>query len=350
MKLRRIAPAVIGLWTATACSSIAVSPSVVRSAASYNSNATNSNATGSTLYAFSPEKLLVAAYANGGSGDVRPISLLEGSKTKLSTGNGMAVDSDGTLYVVVYASASSASPLKLLVFAPGARGNAMPERTAVLNGGLLAGYASGLALDGHGNFWISDIGKLLRFSTSAKGEAYPNASVTLQLDTPDGFMAAHSANVAVDSTGNVYCACTVVFQQEQAIGISEYSLRRGKRAKLVRSFYDFNLPEVPPSSIAVDPAGVMYLASSLPNSGVFAYDATTKSGHVIYNRRFTSGSGTIISSLATDTSGNVYVAAESRVMVFGPNANGHVRPMRSIVDKKHLHYGTGDYGSLLSVH
>jgi sugar lactone lactonase YvrE len=344
MKLRRITPAVIALWTATACSSIAVSPSVVRSAAS-----NNSNATGSTLYAFSPDKPLVAAYANGGSGDVRPISLLEGSETQLSTGNGMAVDSDGTLYVVVYDSASSTSPLKLLVFAPGARGNAMPERTAVLNGGLLAGYASGLALDGHGNFWISDIGKLLRFPTSAKGNANPNASITLQLDTPDGFMAAHSANVAVDSTGNVYCACTVVFQQEQAIGISEYSLRRGKKAKLVRSFYDFNLPEVPPSSIAVDPSGVMYLASSLPNSGVFAYDATTKSGHVIYNRRFTSGSGTIISSLATDASGSVYVAAESRVMVFGPNANGHVRPIRSIVDKKHLHYGTGDYGSLLSV-
>jgi hypothetical protein len=261
----------------------------------------------------------------------------------------MAVDSDGTLYVVVYDSVSSTSPLKLLVFAPGARGNAMPERTAVLNGGLLAGYASGLALDGHGNFWISDIGKLLRFSTSARGEANPNASITLQLDTPDGFMPANSSNVAVDSTGNVYCSCTVVFQGAQAIGISEYSLRR-KKAKLVRSFYDFHLPEVPPSSIAVDPTGVMYLASSLPNTGVFAYDATTKSGNVTYNRRFTSGSGTIVSSLTTDTSGNVYIATDSRVMVFGPNANGHVRPLRSIVDKKHLHYGTGDYGSLLSVH
>jgi len=345
MKFRSVSTIVFALWIATACSSIAVSPSVVRSAASYNSNAT-----GSTLYAFSPEKPLVAAYTNGGSHDVKPVSLLEGSKTQLSTGNGMAVGSDGTLYVVVYDSASSASPLKLLVFAPGAQGNAMPERTAVLKGGLLAGYASGLALDGHGNFWISDIGKLLRFSTSAEGSANPNASITLELDTPDGFMAAHSANVAVDSTGNVYCACTVVFQQEQAIGISEYALRRGKRAKLVRSFYDFNLPEVPPSSIAVDPSGVMYLASSLPNSGVFAYDATTKSGHVIYNRRFTAGSRTIVSSLTTDASGNVYVAAESRVMVFGPKANGHARPMRSIVDKKYLHYGTADYGSLLSVH
>jgi sugar lactone lactonase YvrE len=345
MKLRRVAPAVFVIWIATACSSTAVSPSVVRPAASYNSNAT-----GSTLYAFSPEKPLVAAYANGGSRDVRPISVLGGSKTQLSTGNGMAVDSDGTLYVVVYDSTSSTSPLKLLVFAPGSRGNALPERTAVLNGGLLAGYAAGLALDGHGNFWISDIGKLLRFSTSAKGAANPNASITLQLDTPDGLMDANSSNVAVDSTGNVYCSCTVVFQGMQAIGISEYSLRRGKRAKLVRSFYDFNLPEVPPSSIAVDPSGVMYLASSLPNSGVFAYDATTRSGHVIYNRRFTAGSGTIISSLTTDALGNVYVAAGARVMVFGPNANGHVRPMRSIVDKKHLDYSTSDYGSLLSVH
>jgi sugar lactone lactonase YvrE len=309
----------------------------------------DASAASTVLYAFSPEKSLVASYSVGPH-DARPISILRGSKTQLSTGNGMAVDTDGTTYVIVYKSGSSGSPIKLLVFPPNARGNVAPERTAVLQGPILPGYAVGLALDGRGNFWITAIGKLLRYPTSAQGTATPNASIDLKLDTPDGLMPANASNVAVDSTGNVYCSCTVVFQGNQAIGISEYAIASTSLSALVRSFYDFSLPEVPPASIAIDGSGTIYLASSLPNTGVFAYGPKTGSGQVHYTRRFVSGSGTMVSSLTTDASGKVYVAAASRIMVFGSKANGHVRPIRSIDDPKHLDYTTGTYGTLLNVH
>ncbi len=261
----------------------------------------------------------------------------------------MAVDTDGTLYVLVQATGSSGTTMELLAYPPGANGNTPPERTATLEGPIIPGYAVGLALDGHGNFWISAIQKLLRYPTTAQGNIEPNASIRVHLATPDGMMAANSSNVAVDAKGDVYSTCTVVYMGAQAIGVSEYRVGRAKRAKLVRSFYDLNLPEVPPSSIAIDPNGIIYLASSLPASGVFAYEPGTKSGNVNYSRRFVGPISKQISSIATDSSGNVYVAAASEIMVFGPKARGHVRPKRRIVDPDDLHYSSGDYGTLLDV-
>lgn len=308
-----------------------------------------SSASGPVVYAFSPDKALVASYPAGADGRTKPISVLEGAKTQLSVGNGMAIGGDGTIYVIVYGAGSSHSPLRLLVFPPNAQGDAAPERTAVLRGPVLAGYAPGLALDGRGNFWVAAIGKLLRYPTSAQGRVRPNASITLELDTPDGYMPANAANVALDAAGNIYCACALVYHGNQAIGVSEYTLAKGK-ATLVRSFYDFTLPEVPPSSIAIDASGSIYLASSLPNTGVFVYGPQTGSGLVTPTRRFSWGSGVSIRTIATDASGDVYAGADARIAVLGPKSNGHVRPLRTIVDPRHLDYISGTYGTLLNLH
>ena len=292
----------------------------------------------------------MAVYADGGIPLHSPLSVLEGNETQLAAGNGMAVDRDGTIYFVVYDSVSSGSPLKLLAFSPASQGNVPPERVAVLKGPVLAGYAVGMALDGFGNFWISAIGKVLRYPTSASGNVKPNASIALQLQTPDGLMPANASNVATDAAGNVYCSCTVVYHGSQASGVSEYSLGVRGKSKLVRSFYDLNLPEVPPSSIAVAPSGTIYLASTLPNTGIFAYDTGSTSGSLHYSRRFVSGSGTAIFSVTTDAAGRVYAASGSRVMVFSAHAKGHVRPVRVFKDPRDLDYAYGDYGTLLSVH
>jgi sugar lactone lactonase YvrE len=334
--------AIGALASLEACSPIALSPNVASEAVRAVRAGTQSH-----LYAFAPNEPLLAIYNDRFAHVRAPLAVLQGNETQLSTGNGMAVDSDGTIYFVVYS--GSSAPLEFLAFAPGAQGNVAPERTAVLKGPVLAGHANGLALDGHGNFWVSAIGKLLRYSTSAQRTARPNASIALKLQTPDGLMPANGSNVAVDSAGHVYCSCTVVYRGAQAIGVSEYAVDSHGKGRLVRSFYDFNLPEVPPSSIAVDPSGTIYLASSWPNSGIYAYRAGTNSGKVEYTRRFINGSDTNVYSLATDAAGEVYAAEGARILVFGANANGHVRPIRTINDPEHLDYANGDYGTLLEV-
>jgi hypothetical protein len=341
-RLAFAAAAVTVLACSVGCAPLGVSPQITPASAWRSANVVHA-----TVHAFSPGKALIASYQLGVSRETKPIGVLKGARTQLSQGNGMAVDADGTTYAVVYNAASSGSPIKLLVFAPNAHGDAAPERSAVLKGPLLAGYAVGLALDGHGNFWITAVGKLLRYSTSARRVARPNASIALQLYTPGGIMAAHASNVAVDAAGNIYCACTVVFRGAQAIGVSEYALDSRRRASLVRSFYDFSLPEVPPASITVDPKGTIYLASSLPNTGVFAYGPTTKSGDVHYARRFVGPPGTSIFSITNDPAGNVYIATGARILIYGPQANGQAHPVGTIRDPKNLDYTTGDYGTLL---
>ena len=280
----------------------------------------------------------------------KPVSVLAGNNTELGVGNGMAIDSDGSAYVIVYANASTKSPLHFLAFEPNARGNVAPERLTTLQGGLLAGYAVGLALDGHGNFWISDIDKLMRYPLLAGKKAMPNGSIRLELQTPDGLLSAHSANVATDSLGNVYCACSVVYRGNQASGVSEYAEAAKGKFRLVRSFYDTNLPDVPASTIAVDHSGTIYLASTLPNTGIFANRAGRQSGLVHDWRHFISDSATITYSLTTDSAGRVYAAAPGSIIVFGPHANGLVRPERTIDDPRHIDYSGNDYGTLLSLY
>lgn len=299
-----------------ACAPLTASPNVALPVG------VRSSTTSESLYAFVPRKPLMAVYADGATPLRGPLSVLEGNETQLADGNGMAVDGDGTIYFVVYDSASSGSPIELLAFAPGSQGNVAPERVAVLKGPVLAGYAVGMALDGSGNFWISAIGKLLRYPTSASGNVKPSVSIALRLQTPDGLMPANASNVATDSAGNVYCSCHVAYRGAWASGVSEYSPEARGKFKLVRSFYDLTLPEVPPSSIAVAPLGTIYLASSLPNTGVFAYDPGTESGSVLYSRRFVTGSGTMIFSLTTDAAGRVYAASGSRVMVLAHTRKG----------------------------
>src|SRR5579863_5197529 len=148
-----IASAIAALAMLQACSPIQVAPNVALL------QAHRTESTSRLVYAFSPNVPLMAVYKDATSGTAKPISALQGPNTQLATGNGMAVDSDGTIYFVVYDGTSSGSSIKLLAFAPNSYGDVAPERVAVLKGPLLAGYAVGLALDGRGNFWVSAIGK-----------------------------------------------------------------------------------------------------------------------------------------------------------------------------------------------
>jgi sugar lactone lactonase YvrE len=305
-----------------------------------------------TLYAYSPAAPLLAAYGAKASGPTKPQSLLEGPHTHLIAGNGIAVDVDGTVYVVSPIDARSASRLQLLVFAVGAHGDAPPIRTAILDAPLLPGYAVGLALDGHGNFWITGGNSgLFRFPTSATGITPPNATIHPTLDTPIGFKPANPENVVVGPEGTLYCACSALFQGQSTRGVTAYRVLRSGESTVLRSFFDPNLPEVAPSQMAIDASGTLYMASVLNETGIYAFDSKTKTGEVLNPPRI-HGSRAInyVSSLVTDAERNLYVAVGSRIAVFGPHAHGTDPPLRWISDTHHLHYSENNYGTLLALH
>ncbi len=322
-------------------------PETTRSLAS-----TSRDASAVILYAYSPAAPLLAAYGAQGSGPTKPQSLLEGPHTDLVAGNGIAVDADGTVYVVSPIDGRSTSHLQLLVFAAGAHGDAPPIRTAILDAPLVPGYAVGLALDGHRNFWITggNLG-LFRFPTTATGIARPNATIHPTLDTPIGFKPANPENVVIGPDGTLYCACSALFQGQSTRGVTAYRVGSSGESTVLRSFFDPNLPEVPPSQMAIDASGTLYLASVLNETGIYAFDSKTKTGEVLNPPRIR-GSRAIsyVSSLATDAEGNLYVAVGSRIAVFGPHARGTDPPLRWISDAHHLDYSESAYGTLLALH
>jgi sugar lactone lactonase YvrE len=185
----------------------------------------------------------VAVFAPGATGNVAPIRSISGPNTGLMASvnnlDGMAFDSAGNLYV--------ANPgANVLIFAPGANGNVAPKSVlnnvapagiaidssdrlyvtgfvGVIGGGIevfaagasgnatpintIAGNLTGLslpvgvALDGHGNIYVSDLGagKIFVFAPTASGNVPPIETISgsnTKLFEPAG--------IALDANGTVY--------------------------------------------------------------------------------------------------------------------------------------------------
>ena len=324
----------------SACSAVVTSPAMqVRS--------DSEPAASSALVAFSPaDPPLVATYNLPAHGSAKPEALLKGAHTTLSYGNGMAVGSDGTLYVV------NGSPLRLDVFAPGATGDQGPERSVRLPSTLLPGDAVGLALDGKGNFWIADEASnaLRRFSLSAVGEVKPNLSIVVSMATPAGLLKAEPKAVAVDAQGHVYCACFILLHGATASGATEYMIPEHGKPSIVRAFYNLQIPASGVREMAIDGNGTIYEAAQGEVSAtVYIFNASNAGGQVQVSRRLTNACLTNVSSLAVDAQHNLYVALPAGIAVFGPRANGGSAPERWIRDPADLHYGGDQYGTLLGV-
>ena len=309
------------------------------------------------IYAFSPLVPSVAVYSARSKGSVSANSTLQGTKTRLATGHGLAVGPDGTLYVL------AGSPPAILVYSPGAAGNDAPSEVIELPADLLADYTVGLALDGRGNVWTADTagGQFLRFPLSP-GKVRANASFSPRIATPIGMKAAHISAMAMDSEGHLYCSCGFLFHGATAFGVTEYDVTSNK-PKMLRSFYTREFQELPPSSISIDSQGTIYLASgtnvtSEYGNVIFAYGRSARSGKVGATRGIASKARKIdyISAIATDAAGNLYVANQSAypaevssIVVFPPGADGNVKAPRVIKDTHNLLYGDSVYGTLLVV-
>ena len=147
-----------------------------------------------------PSLSKVFVYAAGSNGNVAPIATISGPKTGLYSPDGVAVDSNGNIYV---ADADAAS---VFVYRAGSNGDAAPIATiSGSNTGL--SYPYGIALDSSGNIYVTGeiaasvfVYSALGSSTGLLNEA-PIATISgsnTGLDFPQG--------IAVDSSGNIYVA------------------------------------------------------------------------------------------------------------------------------------------------
>jgi hypothetical protein len=154
----------------------------------------------------------VLIFPAGAQNVATPVGILEGTQTQLAGPTGIALAGDGTLYVSNAGANSSTFDGSITVYAPGAQGNAAPTR--VISGqntrlvdpvGLTldsAGYlyvANGYFIaDGPGNNVFS--GEVLVFAPGANGNAAPVRTISgskTSFSNP-------AKGVAVDSQGWIY--------------------------------------------------------------------------------------------------------------------------------------------------
>jgi hypothetical protein len=167
---------------------------------------------------------------------------------------------------------------------------------------------------------------------------------------------AYVLGIATDEEGNVYCACEYLKASLTAQGVTEYTVQHAA-PKLVRSFYAEFL-QFPPSLIAVDGNGTLYLASETSNirSGniILVFDKDVVSGRdpsrIISSAKLGIGR---IAALTADSMGRVYVAYESthgkpeaNIAVFSNTADGDTPPLR-VIRNPAFDFGENAFGNLL---
>lgn len=99
------------------------------------------------------EPASVTIYRAGDKGDVAPIGRISGLKTRLESPNALALDSHGYIYVV-NESDSPKKPDRITIYAPGSNGDAAPVRV-IAGPATLLSHPGGVAVDSNGNLFVT---------------------------------------------------------------------------------------------------------------------------------------------------------------------------------------------------
>ena len=283
----------------------------------------------------------VIGYSANSSGSVSPtVSLTfpapEGQVPVLAT------DASGYVYIATN-SAPQAMESEVLVFAPGANGPATPVRTLLISGLI---EDSVFAVDGAGAIYVATANvttnatthSILVFAPGADGNAAPIRTIAVG----DGANPRGCSELAVDGNGDIICS----FNEVGLIQVFTNPLTGSGTLARTISTADSNpsLREI--AGLSLDPAGNIYVAATSElNIGLPATIVEFAGGTV--------GTGTPINTLATaalpsfigilnlgfDAAGNLYVyesgTADSKgdptVMRFAAAANGFASPTTEVL-------------------
>jgi sugar lactone lactonase YvrE len=253
----------------------------------------------------------ITVYATGSSGNVTPTATITGSATGLANPTAITLDASGNIYV-----ANSGSQIggvdSITVYPAGSNGNAPPSATI---SGVSTGLAVpwGIAVGSNGNMYVANDGITIGVSDSvtvyaagSNGNAAPSATITgssTGLDSPGG--------IAVDSSGNMY-----VTNDGSLYGnpdsITVYA--SGSNGNVAPSNTLFALGIGYPLGIVVDSSGNLYVANNGSAEGnvdaitVYPPNSPVPSETIGLDTALYSPAG-----ITLDLSGNVYVTNDGSV-------------------------------------
>lgn len=241
---------------------------------------------------------------------------------------GITFDSTGRMYVTSSGIPACQNLSGVLVFAPGAAGNAAPVATIV---GDKTGFTlpSGIAVDSTNAIYVSDIfeNSVSIFAPGSNGNVSPISKLSgphTEINAP--------ADIAFDASGKLYVA-------NASNAITIYSPGASGDTAPVATISGSLTGLAVPKRIKLDTAGNIYV---LNVTGGFDGSVTVyppgSNGDVAPARTITGPSTGLIhpAALAVDTAGEVFVGQfignplAPGVLVFAAGASGDVSPIRTI--------------------
>jgi sugar lactone lactonase YvrE len=148
---------------------------------------------------------MVEVFAPGSRGNVAPIARIAGADTGLRSVNDIAVDSIGNIYVAIEGINIGNIPAGILVYPAGSNGNVRPSATI---GGPDTRIQNpyGVAVDSNGNLFVAesftlDMGRVMVFPAGSKGNVKPSVVI----EGSDTRLYAPTA-ITLDAHGNLYVA------------------------------------------------------------------------------------------------------------------------------------------------
>jgi hypothetical protein len=247
----------------------------------------------------------------------------------------VAVDASGNLYV---SASTVANPTlyQVLVYAPGATGNATATRT--ITG--FSNYVVSLAVDSTGQLYALSGNTISVFAANATGNATPVRQITgsaTLLNSP--------YSLAVDSAQNIYVANTeaeniVVFSASANGNVAPTRTIAGSNTQLYYSW-----------GIAVDAAGDIFATTqnrtaSPAVSSVLEF-APNANGNALPTMTLTDFAGDPIAGIDVDDAGNLYVLVIDNYLmtvdVFSAGASGGRAPEQNINSTA---WTNSDYGQI----
>jgi hypothetical protein len=215
----------------------------------------------------------VLFFARNANGDVAPAGEISGAKTKLSVPAGLAMDSQGNIYVANYDNA-------IRVYASGAQGNVAPIRT-IAGATTKLKTTTGIAIDSNDELYVSNSpnrknGWITVYAAGANGNVAPIRKIggsKTKLFAPWG--------LGFDSQANLYVA-----NDDPNTGwITVYSPNAKGDAAPIRTIEGSATSLAGPTGLSVDASGYVYVVNSESVNwevGIFAPGADGNQAPVSY--------------------------------------------------------------------
>jgi sugar lactone lactonase YvrE len=286
----------------------------------------------------------IAVFPPDANGDVAPARILKGPQTGLENATGITLDRDGRIYVVSNRSVQDrvfGIGAAVTVYAPNADGDAPPIRT-ISGWNTSLRQPAGIAVADDGTIYVVNLSTYINDYGSVQGYAAETSANDRFSRTLIGRATglASPQGLALDRADTLYVASGLLQR------ITVYPPRARGETVPLRTLEGSNTELVSATAVALDAAGDLYVADRVYASGLNAYGPDL--GAVRIYRPGASANEapvrTIIGGytklngpggLAIDSKGKVYVpnrwgAGAGSVTIYGPEADGDVRPLSMI--------------------